>query len=164
MIYFIRNETNKAIKIGFSTKDPIVRLAQLQTGSPDRLTLLGVIPGRLEDEKFLHARFGTCRLGGEWFYPTVDLVAWIEWLLSRRERPVIKPSETTAAASVSRTALNGTRLIEGDQVLHPEYGMGRVAAIDGEGSATKARVVFKIGNARTFVVSNSPLKKCNYVT
>ena len=46
----------------------------------------------------------------------------------------------------------------GQTVVHPQYGLGRIVAIDGEGSGRKGRVAFAIGPARTFVLAQSPLR------
>jgi DNA helicase-2/ATP-dependent DNA helicase PcrA len=46
----------------------------------------------------------------------------------------------------------------GTSVIHPEFGLGRIIAIDGEGSLRKGRVAFAIGPARTFVLAKSPLR------
>ncbi len=46
----------------------------------------------------------------------------------------------------------------GVSVMHPQYGMGRIVAIDGAGPDRKGRVAFTIGGERTFVLSKSPLK------
>jgi hypothetical protein len=66
MIYFIQNTRTQAVKIGVST-DPAKRLRALQTAVPDRLVLLGAMPGGRDVEAGLHARFSVNRLGGEWF-------------------------------------------------------------------------------------------------
>jgi DNA helicase-2/ATP-dependent DNA helicase PcrA len=46
----------------------------------------------------------------------------------------------------------------GQTVVHPQYGLGRIVAIDGEGSGRKGRVAFAIGLPRTFVLAQSPLR------
>ena len=43
-------------------------------------------------------------------------------------------------------------------MTHPEFGLGRIVAIDGEGSGRKGRVPFAVGPARTFVLAMSPLR------
>jgi DNA helicase-2/ATP-dependent DNA helicase PcrA len=47
---------------------------------------------------------------------------------------------------------------QGVSVVHPEFGLGRIVAIDGEGAGRKARVAFAVGPARTFVLAKSPLR------
>lgn len=66
MIYLIRNETNGAIKVGYSANVE-ARLASLRTATPDVLTLLGTVEGGLEEERKLHQRFHRKRSRGEWF-------------------------------------------------------------------------------------------------
>lgn len=76
MIYFIQNQTSRAIKIGFSS-NPVARLAQLQTGCADRLEMLGCIAGDVHRERSLHARLARHRLGGEWFLGNEEVVRFV---------------------------------------------------------------------------------------
>jgi DNA helicase-2/ATP-dependent DNA helicase PcrA len=46
----------------------------------------------------------------------------------------------------------------GASVLHPQYGLGRIVAIDGAGPNRKGRVAFTIGGERTFILARSPLR------
>jgi len=66
-IYFLGCKEPRAIKIGFTTKSPIKRLRQLQTGNPSPLILLGWYPGCQAQERDLHAQLRDFRLSGEWF-------------------------------------------------------------------------------------------------
>ncbi len=77
MLYFAQAEGIGRIKIGFTDGDVSARLADLQTGSPVPIRLLGTLAGTLEDEKDLHRRFGAARVCGEWFEPTPELLALI---------------------------------------------------------------------------------------
>lgn len=78
-VYFVRAVTLGLIKIGRAT-DPEQRFSGLQTGSPDKLELLGVV--RSDDaeqlEGHLHARFSEARRHGEWFEPAPALLAYVE--------------------------------------------------------------------------------------
>ena len=76
-VYFISNGKN-LIKIGYS-KDPIKRLAALQTASPDRLSLLAIKPGKKDVESQLHEEFKESRMEGEWFQLTPKLKVEIEF-------------------------------------------------------------------------------------
>lgn len=67
-VYFIQGLCGGAIKIGFS-KNPEKRLAELQTGYPDTLTILLMIPGTEATERAIHREFEASRLKGEWFRP-----------------------------------------------------------------------------------------------
>lgn len=53
-------------KIGFST-NPEARVAELQTGNPRTLSLLGTIPGTVEDEAAMHQRYIHHNVLQEWF-------------------------------------------------------------------------------------------------
>lgn len=81
-VYFIQAVESERVKIG-SAFDPHKRLAILQTGSPERLELLGYIPGGRSLEVELHRELRSQRLHGEWFKfgnPTVlaigKLLGW----------------------------------------------------------------------------------------
>ncbi len=86
-------------------------------------------------------------------------------------RPEPRPSTpptfrlTTAAALGSpATASPGTGAVDldslrpGVSVVHPEYGLGKIVAVDGAGPNRKGRVSFVVGPERTFVLSKSPLR------
>jgi hypothetical protein len=81
VIYFAK--ADGFIKIGYTT-NLSARLISLQTSSPMRINLMGVIPGNREDEKDLHAKFARLRQHGEWFLSTRRLNKWIEKLLPKR--------------------------------------------------------------------------------
>jgi len=72
-VYFIQGLCGGAIKIGFS-KNPEVRLKELQTGYPDTLTILLIIPGTEATERAIHRKFEASRLKGEWFRPDDYLI------------------------------------------------------------------------------------------
>ena len=46
----------------------------------------------------------------------------------------------------------------GVSVMHPQYGIGRIVAVDGAGPNRKGRVAFTLGGERTFILAKSPLK------
>lgn len=92
-VYFVRALKLGLIKIG-QTDCALTRLGNMQTGSPDRLELLGVIIGgdAVAVERSLHRRFARSRLHGEWFRPSEALLAYIaEHATSPRPRK--KPGE-----------------------------------------------------------------------
>lgn len=66
MVYFLQNERTLAIKVGFTTNVK-ARIQHLRPASPDRLRLLGVIPGDQGVERQVHRNLGAHRLVGEWF-------------------------------------------------------------------------------------------------
>ena len=65
-VYFILNPALDHVKIGFS-KNPVKRLAALQTASSVSLEFLLILPGDKFMEKMFHDKFEHCRLRGEWF-------------------------------------------------------------------------------------------------
>ncbi len=80
-------------------------------------------------------------------------------------QPLPSPSSggfrlTTAAALAGATAgpedLNAFR--PGVSVLHPQYGLGRIIAVDGAGPNRKGKVAFAVGGEKTFVLAKSPLR------
>lgn len=88
-VYFIQGQCGGAIKIGFS-KSPENRLKELQTGYPDTLIILLMMPGSESTESTLHREFAASRLKGEWFRPD-------EYLLERikefKERYSVSPGQ-----------------------------------------------------------------------
>ena len=75
-VYFIQQGDGGPIKVGVAC-DPTRRLAELQTGCPDKLRLLATRPGGIQEEHRLHAQFAQSRIRGEWFRPSVELIALI---------------------------------------------------------------------------------------
>jgi len=77
-IYFIRSgNVGRPIKIGISNNVK-KRMATMQTGSPDDLYLIGVIPSEsrkqaLSVEKWLHCRYEKHHIRGEWFSGSIKL-------------------------------------------------------------------------------------------
>lgn len=62
--YVVRSGASGPVKIGRS-KDPANRIATLQTGCAEKLTLLHLLPW--DAEKDLHRRLASWRMRGEWF-------------------------------------------------------------------------------------------------
>lgn len=76
-LYFIEAINTGYIKIGRSA-NPMQRLAQLSTGSPNDLVLLGKISGGAALEAELHRRFESLRCKGEWFRTSGELKQFIK--------------------------------------------------------------------------------------
>lgn len=74
-VYFIRAGASEHIKIGFCRGDPKRRLAALQTGNPEHLTLLATIRGDQTEERRWHEAFADSRVRGEWFADSPDMIA-----------------------------------------------------------------------------------------
>jgi hypothetical protein len=67
-VYAISADT-VATKVGFTTKSPETRVSQLQTGTSERLELIGFVPGTHSDEQGCHRvlkKYGY-HIRGEWF-------------------------------------------------------------------------------------------------
>jgi DNA helicase-2/ATP-dependent DNA helicase PcrA len=69
---------------------------------------------------------------------------------------------TTAAALAGEASFAGPAELaafrEGSTVVHPEYGLGRIIAIEGAGPNRKGRVAFTLVGEKTFVLAKSPLR------
>lgn len=78
-IYFVQPIDGGLIKIGIAM-NPVVRLKDMQVGSPMRLHILATCPGDTDDAHSLHWRFKGYHRHGEWHDPGADLLAFIESL------------------------------------------------------------------------------------
>ncbi len=78
LVYFIQGEITKRIKIGQTNCTVEERMRRLQTGSPDKLVLLGGYLGFEYSEIKLHNMFGQFRLHGEWFSPEKEITDFIK--------------------------------------------------------------------------------------
>lgn len=65
-VYLIEAGAGGSVKIGWSL-DPEARMDRLQTGHPELLTLLAVIPGTRHLEIAIHRKLRPYRQVGEWF-------------------------------------------------------------------------------------------------
>lgn len=66
------------VKIGYSERPVWERIAALQTGSPEKIQVYGIINGTKETERQLHTRFAAYRLEGEWFRLSDEIRDWIK--------------------------------------------------------------------------------------
>lgn len=85
-VYFILAPAYKRIKIGFCSGNPYGRLAELQTGCPERLVLIGFVRATRSLESNLHRKYRTDRTFGEWFRVGTLLIEYI------RERCTVRSS------------------------------------------------------------------------
>lgn len=69
-VYFVQAEDSGMVKVGWST-NVYRRMHALQTGSPSRLRLLGVLDVDQAVERIIHVQYGHLRAHGEWFHPQV---------------------------------------------------------------------------------------------
>ncbi len=112
-VYFIETEDGRFVKIGDSMR-PNLRVGQLGTSSIQRLRLIGWMPGSLQTERWLHAKFSSDRDKGEWFRDSEPLRQFIGALGLIRpvaESVVLEDVELMAkkknAAAVSLGSLGG---------------------------------------------------------
>jgi hypothetical protein len=78
-VYFVQSVSGGPIKIGTS-RDVAARMRALEAAAGSLLTVLTVIPGGRSAEACLHRQFAADRVHGEWFHPSVPLLALIEEL------------------------------------------------------------------------------------
>lgn len=83
-LYFIELGAGGPIKIGYTASHAAKRMKQLQTGQPERLSLLGTIPGSLDDEGSLHEELRGYRVGGEWFRRCAEIDEVVQHLVSNQ--------------------------------------------------------------------------------
>jgi hypothetical protein len=76
LLYFIQSGDSGPIKIGVS-KNIASRLNQLQTGHPEKLTVIGICKGGYFEEKRLHSVFAAFRRKGEWFTPHKKILEYV---------------------------------------------------------------------------------------
>jgi predicted GIY-YIG superfamily endonuclease len=78
-VYFVQEAESGHIKIGYAEK-PKDRMAQLQTGNPRTLTLIGTMPSYkwAEEEAWHHKTFASERIDGEWFRQSEKLLSHIK--------------------------------------------------------------------------------------
>lgn len=89
VVYFIQ-APDGLIKIGTSTNVQ-ARLKSLQTAHGRGIELLGVVPGGREVERSFHANWSACRVQGEWFKPTSQMLEWIAAEVARPQLPLMPP-------------------------------------------------------------------------
>ena len=87
-IYFIQMGDDGPIKIGTTKNHINGRLRALQSASPYKLNLLFLFknyPKSYITEGSIHKKFKKNRLEGEWFYPSKEVLDYIEFLRNRNE-------------------------------------------------------------------------------
>lgn len=104
-VYFIQQGNSGPIKIGYTRDDLYSRLKRLQTGNPLPLKVLAIIDGATtRTEISLHSRFSSCRLNGEWFAPTDELLKFIHEIRSRSHKLELERIYKEYLAAVSKLA------------------------------------------------------------
>lgn len=83
-VYFVQGECGGPIKIGHS-QNVAQRMKELQTGYPDILKLIGMIPGNVALETKIHQELEGYRTKGEWFKPLPPVLNRMKELLSNKK-------------------------------------------------------------------------------
>ena len=76
----------------------------------------------------------------------------------RREFRLTTAAELAGAAPAGPGRRTSTPSGPASRCVHPQYGIGRIVAIDGAGPNRKGRVAFTVGGERTFILAKSPLR------
>lgn len=84
IVYFLA--AGPFIKIGKATGDAGTRVAQLQTGCPYHIEIIGEIPGGYTLETRLHRQFRHIHAYGEWFHDAPELRSYISSILTEGRR------------------------------------------------------------------------------
>jgi len=100
VVYFIQESAIGAIKIG-ATGNLKRRLDMLRVHSPHEVSVLACVPGDERLEKYLHDRFRSSRIRGEWYRATPELFVCIEELKVRR--PLLSDSEHAFVEEAGKT-------------------------------------------------------------
>lgn len=77
-IYFLQVSTDGPIKIGYTKSHVKDRVRAIQAGSPHVLRWIGVFAGTRTDELNAHSLLQNSSLRGEWFYPTKEVLAFVQ--------------------------------------------------------------------------------------
>jgi hypothetical protein len=126
-VYFIEMEQTGFIKIGYTATYPGRRMAQLQTGQPYKLKLLGCIAGEKKDEKSLHKELSRFRGNGEWFVPSVRSIvehlikAQGPWFLCREPEFLRKQIEDEWRVLFSREVDDDCQIYGSEKDLHSAH-------------------------------------------
>jgi len=122
VLYLVQAEQLGHVKIGFTNRISS-RFASMQTGSPDKLVLLGTIktpePRLLEIE--WHSRFAHLHSHGEWFRGEPELMTAIAAAIGPDARRIQRPMFTDKGAMVRKARLKAGRdalnMLEAERAL-----------------------------------------------
>lgn len=72
-------QAGSRVKIGFTTKHPNKRMAELKVAASEPLHLVAVMRGERSDETQLHRQFKAAKIRREWFDAAdPDVAAWVD--------------------------------------------------------------------------------------
>ena len=86
MIYFILAAELNRVKIGYTDRNPELRLKELQTATPSELEIIHVIEGNPSLEIELQKQFFAHRVHNEWFRYHEDIKSFIEADISKNSK------------------------------------------------------------------------------
>lgn len=87
-VYVIQGDEGGPIKVGVTT-DALARIASLQTGNPQELRLLHIVPGGYDLEAEFHRRLVGCKLRGEWFAGP-EVAGFLAWVKDYARRAIVE--------------------------------------------------------------------------
>lgn len=107
MIYFIQQNKNGPVKIGY-TENLRARISGIQVSNPCTLTLLGTVSGSKHIERQIHQHLRYYHVGGEWFRASSFVLEYIFSLPNykpdhlddprkKKEQPIISLSSIKVA-------------------------------------------------------------------
>lgn len=102
VVYFAQSEQTGNIKIGHS-RNPEKRIKGFKAGVPGALNILATMAGGSKLEHELHIRFKEHRVGGEWFRPHSDIIAFIK---KNTRRDAANEKHGAGADDVARALVN----------------------------------------------------------
>ena len=76
-LYAMRAMPSGNIKIG-TTAAPATRLSCIQSAAYEEIELLFAVPCERVDEMVAHGHLSSARIRGEWYRPTLEVLAWVE--------------------------------------------------------------------------------------
>lgn len=143
MIYFIQCGQDGPVKIGFTVKSAESRLALLQTGNHQTLTILRVMRGGYRLERWLHVRFRDVRIRSEWFAFHPDMLTVkappslnaMDDVTGRRAET--KPRQRGLTDDQVRAIRSDTR---DSRIVADEYGVSRLTIYNVRARRRKALV------------------------
>jgi hypothetical protein len=82
VVYFLQGKIGGPVKIGW-TLDMDNRLKQIQSYSPDKLTIVWSTEGTRSKEAHYHRLLKSNRIHGEWFKFTIEVLSFVRWLIKQ---------------------------------------------------------------------------------
>lgn len=113
-VYFIQVGTDGPIKIGFTKNNIKARVRAMQTVSPHILHWIGCFVGSRDDERNAHRLLQNSSLRGEWFYPTVEVLAFVrdrspDFTRQTTDNPLFFPHRVKGRSSWKPASLWGMK-------------------------------------------------------